>query len=198
MTTTLDDVTIRLDAAYDLRAAGLPAGEADDLTRAYREAAAAICDGTAEVRVQEVTGGADIGCDAAWAEEFGLWQAAHDCCQRFDGRWIVNAAEVERTRRSLAAWIARQPLTVTVLIGHRSSIAGARWCRPVGWTPRNQIEGADWNDDGAWLTEEGEAAGLVVFGHDDEGETVTVGLDDLRVASSGDCRVIGGVEVDFA
>lgn len=108
MTTTLDDVTIRLDAAYDLRAAGLPGDEADALTRAYRQAAAAICDGTAEVRVREVTGGADIGCDADWAQEFGLWQAAHDCCRRIDGQWTVDAAAVERTRRSLSAWIARR------------------------------------------------------------------------------------------
>lgn len=88
---------------------------------------------------------------------------------------------------------------LTVAVGHRSGIAGARWCRPVGWSPRNQIDGADWtDDDGAWTTEEGEAAGIIVFGHDEEGETVTVGLDDLRVASSGDCRVIGEVQVDFA
>ena len=89
---------------------------------------------------------------------------------------------------------------VEVKVGHRASIAGARWCRPVGWSPRNRVEGADWCDeDGAWTTEDGEAAGIVVFGHDDEeGDTVTVGLDDLRVVSSGDCRVIGDVQIDFA
>lgn len=88
---------------------------------------------------------------------------------------------------------------VEVIVGHRSSIAGARWCRPIGWSPRNRVEGADWSDeDGAWLTEEGEAAGIVVFTEDEEGEKVTVGLDDLRVASSGDCRVAGNVVVDFA
>ena len=88
---------------------------------------------------------------------------------------------------------------VEVVVGHRSGIAGARWCRPIGWSPRNPVEGADWSDeDGAWLTEEGEAAGIVVFTEDEEGETVTVGLDDLRVASSGDCRVAGNVVVDFA
>lgn len=199
MTTTLDNVTIRLDAAHDLRAAGLPAGEADALAKCYREAAAAICEGTADVRVQEVIGGADIGCDAAWAKEFGLWQFAHDCCRRIDGLWTVDVAEVERTRRSLSAWVARQPPTVAVLVGHRSGIAGARWCRPVGWSPRNRIEGAEWSDEaGAWNSEYEEEAGIVVFGHDNEGDTVTVGLDDLRVASSGECRVIGEVEVDFA
>ena len=50
---------------------------------------------------------------------------------------------------------------VEVVVGHRSGIAGARWCRPIGWSPRNSVEGADWSDeDGAWLTEEGEAAGI--------------------------------------
>ena len=112
MTTTLESVTIKLDAAYDLRAVGLPAGEADDLARAYREAAAAICEGTVDVRVRDVTGGEDIGCDAAWAQEFGLWQAAHDCCRRVDGRWVVDAAAVERTRGRLAAWIAKQPAAI--------------------------------------------------------------------------------------
>lgn len=88
---------------------------------------------------------------------------------------------------------------VAVRVCHRSSIAGARWCQPVGWSPRNRIEGADWDDgDGVWNDENGEAAGIVVFGHDAEGDTVTVGLDDLRVVSSGDCRVIGEVEIDFA
>lgn len=88
---------------------------------------------------------------------------------------------------------------VEVIVGHRSSIAGARWCQPSGWSPRNRVEGADWSDgDGAWTTEEGEAAGIVIFGHDEEGETVTVSVDDLRVASSGECRVIGEVEIDFA
>ena len=107
MTMTLEDVTIRLDAAYDLRAAGLPADEADDLARAYREAAAAICDGVADVEVQGVTGSTDVGCDAAWAEEFGLWQATHDCCRRLDGRWTADATAVERTRKALASWMVR-------------------------------------------------------------------------------------------
>jgi hypothetical protein len=90
-------------------------------------------------------------------------------------------------------------LELTVSVGHRSGIAGAHWCRPVGWSPRNRVEGADWSDEGgAWTTEDGEAAGIVVFGHDEEGDTVTVEVDDLRVASSGECRVIDEVYVDFA
>ena len=89
---------------------------------------------------------------------------------------------------------------VTVLVRHRCSIPNARWCRPVGWSPRNRIEDADWyDDDSAWLDDDGEAAGLVLFCDEEvsDGDTVTVGLDELRVASSGDCRVIGPVEVDF-
>jgi hypothetical protein len=88
---------------------------------------------------------------------------------------------------------------VEVLVCHRSGIAGARWCRPVGWTPRNRIADADWvESDGSWWGEAGEEAGIVIFGHDEEGDTVTVGLDDLRVASCGECRVIADVQVDFA
>jgi hypothetical protein len=92
-----------------------------------------------------------------------------------------------------------KPVELTVEVGHSSSIAGAKWCRPIGWTPKNAIEGADWDDgDGVWWNDDAEAAGIVIFGHGATGDRVTVGLDDLRVASSGDCRVIGEVEVDFA
>lgn len=71
----------------------------------------------------------------------------------------------------------------------------ANWCEPVGWSPASRIDGAEWLD-GAWVTADSEAAGLVVYGHrDDAGEEIEVGLDDLRVVRSGDCRVIGEVEV---
>jgi hypothetical protein len=96
---------------------------------------------------------------------------------------------------------------LTVEIGHTSAIAGAKWCRPVGWSPRNVIEGADWDDtEGVWWGDDGEAAGIIAFG-DDFAErfasrprsfVTTVRLDDLRVASCGQCRVIGEVEIDFA
>jgi hypothetical protein len=105
-TTMLQPVTIRLDAAYDLRAAGLPADEAAGLRRAYREAAAMICIDHADVTVLDADEHG-IGCDAAWAEEFGMWQAAHDCCVREDGDWRVSLTAVERTRRNLAAWRVR-------------------------------------------------------------------------------------------
>lgn len=92
-----------------------------------------------------------------------------------------------------------QPAMVKVRIGHASSVPHARWCRPIGWSPRNRVDGADWYDDGAWLDDDGETAGIVLFGGEDsaEGDTVTVSLDDLRVVSSGDCRVIGPVEVEW-
>lgn len=105
-------------------------------------------------------------------------------------------AATREAEAAVATYRGQPRLAVTV--GHQSSIPGARWCRPVGWSPRNRFDGADWYDeDGAWTTEDGEEAGIVVFGDYDEGETVTVGLDDLRVAQSGDCRVIGEVQVDF-
>lgn len=75
---------------------------------------------------------------------------------------------------------------VTVVVGHRSYIPVARWCRPVGWQPANQVEGAEWSaPDGAWLDEEGEAGGVVVYGREDdeEGQEITVPLDALRVVT---------------
>lgn len=88
---------------------------------------------------------------------------------------------------------------VEVTIRHQSSLPRARWCQPVGWTPRNTIDGADWSDsDGCWWGDSDEEAGVILLADCGmtEGETVTVNADDLRVASSGDCRVIGKVEVE--
>ena len=102
-TTMLAPVTIRLDAAHDLRAAGLPASEAAGLRRAYAAALEMICVDHAEAKVAG-TDEAGVGCDAEWAEEFGLWQAAHDCCVREDGDWGVCLTTVAKTRSSLNAW----------------------------------------------------------------------------------------------
>jgi len=86
--------------------------------------------------------------------------------------------------------------TLTVILQHRSSIAGARWCEPVGWEPQNEIENAEFVDGGWWGDEEqGELAGLVCWSEGDEGEQIECRLDDLRVASTGDCRVIGAVRI---
>jgi hypothetical protein len=110
MTTILPDVTIRLDAANDLRAAGLPEDEAVSLTCVYRLAAEAICDGVAEVRVHRVRhDDPDRGgcCHQEWAEEYGLWQAAHDCCRREDDQWRLDTTAVERHRAGLRLWMVR-------------------------------------------------------------------------------------------
>jgi hypothetical protein len=92
---------------------------------------------------------------------------------------------------------------LTIRVRHRSCIPGALWCRPVGWSPRNAVEGADWDDDtGAWWGDDGEAAAIIVLGFDeanhDRRVCAEVSLTDLRVVSAGDGRVIGGVEIDFA
>lgn len=83
---------------------------------------------------------------------------------------------------------------VTVKLEHRSSIPNARWCKAIGWEPVNQIDGAELLD-GSWWSETEEEAGLVCFVEGDEGDEIDVALDDLRVASCGDCRVIASVEV---
>lgn len=87
------------------------------------------------------------------------------------------------------------PKTLKVELQHTSSIPSARWCRPVGWEPTNQIDGAEFAA-GSWWSEDSESAGLVWFGDINAygaGETIDASLEDLRVASCGDCRVIGNV-----
>lgn len=80
-----------------------------------------------------------------------------------------------------------------VVLKHRSSIPGARWCEPVGWEPGNKIEGAEFVD-GSWWGADSEEAGLVYFGDGEEGDTVEATFADLRLVSCGDCKVIGEVE----
>jgi hypothetical protein len=106
----LPAVTIRLDAEQDLLSAGHSADEADALARVYRNAAADICGVVAEVTVERVTGGADVGCDQQWAEDYGLWQAAHDCCwwDADADEWQVDTAAVQRHRAGLRRWMARE------------------------------------------------------------------------------------------
>ncbi len=92
---------------------------------------------------------------------------------------------------------AAKTVTVTVRLLHNASIPNARWCEPVGWEPANVVGGSEWVD-GAWWDDYEQAAGLVWFGHPYEygaNEVVEANLDDLRVASCGDCRVIGAVKL---
>lgn len=87
--------------------------------------------------------------------------------------------------------------SVKVRLLHNSSIPHARWCEPVGWEPSNDVEGSEFVD-GSWWDDDGETAGLVWFGDPDEygaNEVVEASLDDLRVASCGNCKVIGEVEI---
>ena len=84
--------------------------------------------------------------------------------------------------------------TINIRLGHKSSIPGARWATPIGWEPTNEISGAEFVD-GSWWGEQEEEAGLVYFGEGSEGDEVECELGDLRVASCGDCRVIGGVQI---
>ena len=81
---------------------------------------------------------------------------------------------------------------VTIRLMHNSSLPNASWCIPVGWEPSNVIEGSEYVD-GSWWGDD-ETAGIVYFGignHDEE--EIEVNLDDLRIVSCGDCRVIGEV-----
>jgi len=81
-----------------------------------------------------------------------------------------------------------------VLLQHVSSIRGARWCRPIGWDPKNKVEGAEFVGDSWWSEGEGKA-GLVCFSEGAEGTEIEVAVDDLKVASCGECKVISEVQV---
>lgn len=83
---------------------------------------------------------------------------------------------------------------VKVEVGHRSSIPGARWCKPVDWEPANHIAAAKWVD-GSWWGEHEEEAGLVCFAPGEEGDVIEVAVDDLAVATCGDCRPLGSVNL---
>jgi len=83
---------------------------------------------------------------------------------------------------------------LTIALAHKSAIPGARWATPVGWEPANEIDGSEYLD-GSWWSEDSETAGLLYFGAGSEGDTVEADADDLRVASTGNCRVIGQIEV---
>lgn len=84
--------------------------------------------------------------------------------------------------------------TVTVRLMHNTTLTRTRWCVPVGWEPTNNLTGAEFVD-GSWWDDQEEVAGLVCFAEGDEGDEIEVSLDDLRVASCGDCKVIGKVKL---
>ena len=87
--------------------------------------------------------------------------------------------------------------TMKIRLLHNASIPGARWCEAIGWEPANQIDGAELAD-GSWWDENEEVAGLVWFGEVNAygvNEVIEADLGGLRVASCGDCRVIGNVQI---
>ena len=110
----LNDVTVNLDAAHDLIHAGYGSLGTEGFVRAFRAAAEAICDGHAAVTVCEVSAryGASTGCtsggaDGGWAEDFGLWQAIHDCVDFVDGQWVVLPQAVDIAHSRLCVWRSR-------------------------------------------------------------------------------------------
>ncbi len=92
---------------------------------------------------------------------------------------------------------ATKTVTVRVRLMHDASIPGARWCEPIGWEPANVIEGSEL-DDGAWWDADEQTAGLVWLGDRNAygaAEVIEANISDLRVASCGDFRVIGEVQI---
>jgi hypothetical protein len=145
------------------------------------------------------------GWDGAWPEVDRHGRLTGRIVGSEDGFLNVNdEAMISEAEARAGGWSRpddgyAEPPAFEVEVGHAASIPGARWCRPVGWSPRNAIDGAEWSDgDGAWNDENGDAAGIVIYGNCSEGDRVTVGLDDLRVVTCGDCRVVGAVQVAFA
>lgn len=159
---------------------------------------------TVEFKMTPTSGYISVGVDGRLVGNYptvreALFEAAEHVRMVEHAR--VRPTIPEETWLAVEEFAAPAPVMVEVLVCHDSSIAHARWCRPVGWSPRNRVEGADWDDaDGVWIDEDGEAAGIVLYGHDDanKGDTVAARLDDMRVVSCGDCRVLGSVEIDFS
>jgi hypothetical protein len=191
------DETIRDRGGID-EFAGLEHTHMAEACAAYRSAAIAALEDDPRAgrlvaespRGQRILHSAWAG--AHWSYSSGAIGAMADLTA--DEKAAVSAAD--NAGREAARKVIAEADAVEVEVCHASSIPGARWCRPVGWSPRNAIDGAEWSDgDGAWHDENGDAAGIVVYGDHAEGDRVTVALDDLRVASCGDCRVVGEVEV---
>ncbi len=85
---------------------------------------------------------------------------------------------------------------VRIRLLHNAAIPGARWCEPIGWEPANDVPGAEVYE-GGWWDADSQVAGLVWFGEVyayGSGEVIDADPAALRVASCGDCRVIGAVE----
>lgn len=85
--------------------------------------------------------------------------------------------------------------TVKVRLLHNSSIPNARWCDPVGWDAGNVLLGAEY-DEGSWWQGWEQVAGLVWIGNPNEygvREVIECELSALRVASCGECRILGPV-----
>jgi hypothetical protein len=75
---------------------------------------------------------------------------------------------------------------------HKSSVPNARWAHPIGWEPTQEIEGAEFLD-GSWWSDSQEEAGLICFVPGVEGAIIEVDGSDLRIVTTGDCRVIGEI-----
>lgn len=89
-------------------------------------------------------------------------------------------------------------MKVKVKLLHKCPVPGARWCGPVGWEPANKIKGAAY-EDGAWWDGREEVASLIWLGDPNQHgafHEITVPLDDLRVATAGECRVLEKVKCD--
>jgi len=81
-----------------------------------------------------------------------------------------------------------------IRVGHQSPMIGARWCRPVGWIPANQVADSEFVD-GSWRNHLGETAGIIYFTPKDDGEEIDVPSEDLRVATCGEWKIIEEVRV---
>lgn len=72
---------------------------------------------------------------------------------------------------------------------HHSSLHDARWCNPVGWTPKNVIPGASWSETRkCWVDNVTgkEVAAVVLFGqqHRKQGCVITVADEEIRICPS--------------
>lgn len=82
--------------------------------------------------------------------------------------------------------------TCQIRVGHPTPMIGAHWVEPVGWTPANEVPGAEFRN-GSWWNGDEEVAGIACFTQEDFGAVSDVAVEDLRVVACGEWKILQDV-----